>query len=89
MAPLVAVFDVFYVWPAIQTIVGSLFEWNLLNPWKPTDPDTWEFVGVDNYTTVLTDDAFWNAAGNTLVWLVLFPLLVVAASLLSPCCSGT
>jgi ABC-type sugar transport system permease subunit len=82
VAPLVAVFVAFYVWPAIQTIVGSLFEWNLLNPWKPTDPDTWEFVGADNYTTVLTDDAFWNAAGNTLVWLVLFPLLVVATSLL-------
>jgi ABC-type sugar transport system permease subunit len=82
VAPLVVVFVAFYVWPAIQTIVGSFFEWDLLNPWEPTDPDSWEFVGVDNYTATLTDDAFWNAAVNTLVWLVLFPAFVVAAALL-------
>ncbi len=66
----------FYLWPAIQTVVSSFFEWGLLRPWSATDPDTWEFVGLDNYATTLSDGSFWNAALNTVIWLVLLPLLV-------------
>ena len=63
----------FYLWPAIQTVIWSFFEWGLLRPWSATDPDTWEFVGLENYTTVLADGSFWNAAVNTVIWLVLPP----------------
>jgi ABC-type sugar transport system permease subunit len=81
VAPLLLVFVGFYLWPAIQTIVSSFFEWGLLRPWSATDPDTWEFVGLENYTTVLTDGSFWNAAVNTIIWLVMLPLLVGVFSL--------
>lgn len=81
IAPLLLVFAGFYLWPAVQTIASSFFEWGLLRPWSPTDPDTWEFVGLDNYVTTLTDGSFWNAAVNTVVWLVLLPLLVGVFSL--------
>ena len=81
VGPLLAVFVGFYLWPAIQTIVSSLFEWGLLNPWDPFDPSGWNFVGVDNYRTVLTSGDFWNAAVNTVIWLVLLPLLVGVFSL--------
>jgi ABC-type sugar transport system permease subunit len=81
VAPLLLVFLGFYLWPAAQTIASSFFQWGLLRPWSPTDTDTWQFVGVDNYTTVLTDGSFWNAAVNTLIWLVLLPLLVGVFSL--------
>jgi ABC-type sugar transport system permease subunit len=81
IAPLLLVFLGFYLWPAVQTITSSLFEWGLLRPWSPTDTDTWEFVGLENYTTVLADGSFWNAAVNTLIWLVLLPLLVGVFSL--------
>ena len=75
------VFLGFYLWPAIQTVISSFFEWGLLRPWSATDPDTWEFVGLENYTTVLADSSFWNAAVNTVLWLVLLPLLVGVFSL--------
>lgn len=80
-APLVAVFAAFYLWPATQTVIASLFRWGLLNPWDPFDSQTWEFVGVSNYVTVLTSVAFWNAALNTTIWLIALPLLVGVMSL--------
>ena len=82
VAPLLAVFAVFYLWPALVTVLSSFFRWGLLRPWSPVEPDRWRFVGLDNYTTTLTDPSFWNAVLNTAIWLVVFPLLVVAFSLL-------
>lgn len=81
LLPLLAVFAAFYLWPALNTILSSLFRWGLLNPWKATDPSRWQFVGLRNYAHVLTDGRFWNDALNTAVWLLLFPLLVTGFSL--------
>jgi ABC-type sugar transport system permease subunit len=81
VGPLLLVFVGFYLWPAVQTIASSFFEWSLLRPWDPLDRETWEYVGLDNYTTTLTDSSFWNAALNTLIWLIALPLLVGVFSL--------
>jgi raffinose/stachyose/melibiose transport system permease protein len=81
VSPLVAVFVGFYLWPAVQTIASSFFEWGLLRPWSATDTGTWTFVGLDNYTATLTDEAFWNSALNIVVWLILLPLMVGVVSL--------
>jgi ABC-type sugar transport system permease subunit len=82
VAPLLAVFALFYLWPALVTVLSSFFRWGLLRPWSPVEPDRWWFVGLDNYTATLTDASFWNAVLNTAVWLIVFPLLVVGFSLL-------
>jgi ABC-type sugar transport system permease subunit len=82
VAPLLATFAVFYLWPALVTALSSFFRWGLLRPWSPVEPARWRFVGLDNYTTTLTDSSFWNAVLNTAIWLVVFPALVVAFSLL-------
>jgi ABC-type sugar transport system permease subunit len=82
VAPLLAVFAAFYLWPTLVTVLSSFFRWGLLRPWSPVEPARWRFVGLDNYTTTLTDPSFWNAVLNTAVWLVVFPLLVVGFSLL-------
>jgi alpha-glucoside transport system permease protein len=82
VAPLLVVFAAFYLWPALVTVLSSFFRWGLLRPWSPVEPDRWRFVGLGNYTRTLTDASFWNAVLNTAVWLVVFPLLVVAFSLL-------
>lgn len=81
VAPLVLVFAGFYLWPALTTIVSSLFRWGMLNPWQPTDPESWRFVGLDNYGQTLTSGDFWNATLNTAIWVVVFPALVLAISL--------
>jgi ABC-type sugar transport system permease subunit len=82
VAPLLAAFAAFYLWPAFVTVCSSFFRWGLLRPWSPVEPDRWRFVGLANYTSTLTDASFWNAVLNTAIWLVVFPLLVVAFSLL-------
>jgi len=76
IGPLLTVFAAFYLWPAMQTVAASFFQWGLLNPWQPSDPGSWHFVGVDNYTSVLSSGDFWNATVNTLIWLIALPLLV-------------
>jgi raffinose/stachyose/melibiose transport system permease protein len=82
IAPLLAIFAGFYLWPALVTVLSSFFEWGLLRPWSPVEPDRWDFVGLANYSDTLSDPSFWNAALNTAIWLVVFPLLVAAFSLL-------
>lgn len=80
--PAVVVFALFYLWPALNTILSSLFRWSILAPWQLVDPATWEFAGLGNYVAVLTDGRFWNAALNTTIWLVLFPIIATLLSLL-------
>lgn len=82
VAPLMAVFALFYLWPAVNTIASSFFEWGMLNPWRPTATSDWDWVGLGNYRDTLSDAEFWNAAFNTGVWLVVFPTLVTGVALL-------
>lgn len=81
VGPLLAVFTLFYLWPALNTLLGSFFRWGLLRPWDLFSPSEWDFVGLQNYIDTLTSGRFWNAVVNTLVWLVVFPLLVTGVSL--------
>lgn len=80
--PALVIFALFYLYPALNTLASSLFRWSVLSPWQPFDPSTWRFVGLENYTIVFTDRRFWNSALNTGVWLLLFPLISTAFSLL-------
>ena len=82
VAPLMLVFVAFYLWPAVATVLSSLFRWSLLRPWQATDRSTWDFVGLDNYRDTLSEAGFWNAAFNSLLWLLVFPFLVTGFSLL-------
>lgn len=82
VAPLLAIFTGFYLWPALQTVLSSFFRWGLLNPWSVTESDDWDYVALGNYRDTLANDDFWNAVVNTVVWLVVFPLLVAGFSLL-------
>lgn len=81
LAPMLVIFAGFYIWPALATLISSFFTWGMLNPWRVDQPDMWVSAGVSNYTTTLTSADFWNAGLNTLVWLIVFPVLVVTISL--------
>lgn len=83
VAPLFVAFGLFYMWPALNTLLGSFFRWSVFNPWTLVEPETWTFAGIENYTEVLTSRRFWNAAINTAVWLLLFPAATTAFSLLA------
>ena len=51
-------------WPMIQALYLSLFRYRL------TAPDDREFIGIDNYVTVLTDSLFWQDTWNTVLIMV-------------------
>ena len=80
--PMLAIFTLFYLWPAFNTLVGSTFRWGLLNPWNIARPDDWDFVGLQNYVDTLSSARFWNAVLNTGLWLVVFPVMVTLVSML-------
>jgi ABC-type sugar transport system permease subunit len=81
VVPLLAVFALFYLWPAANTVGGSLYEWDVFGPWNLINPVNSHYVGFDNYTTLFGSKDFWTAVLNTAVWLILFPLLVTVFSL--------
>lgn len=63
LAPVLILLSIFVVWPAIQAVYLSFFDWSFY-----TDS---EFVGVENYRDVLTDDKFWNSIGRGLLFVVM------------------
>lgn len=60
----------FFGIPVLSAFVTSLHDWNLLKPAV--------YIGLDNFTRLLTDPEFWQALGNSVKLL----LLVVPAGVL-------
>ncbi|MET9386277.1 sugar ABC transporter permease [Streptomyces sp. NPDC002928] len=69
---------VWVFWPALQGFYLSLTRWDGVSAPR--------FVGLDNFQEMAHDEVFRGAAGNTVLWLVLFgglsALLGLAAALL-------
>jgi len=65
-------FTAFYAVPAVRGLLISFTNWDML-----TTP---KFVGVDNYTKLLSDPAFWDSMGKTLIYVLLnIPLQTILA----------
>ena len=64
VAPAVVMMLLVTAWPMLQALYLSLFRYRL------TTPDDREFVGISNYTTVLTDSLFWQDTWNTVLIMV-------------------
>lgn len=73
LAPALAVYLVFAIWPMIDVTLMSFQRWNGLSPDRP-------FVGLRNYHYILTQDpVFWTAFRNTILWTVMsliFPPMI-------------
>lgn len=76
IAPFFLLFGAVGLFPLLYTAYVSLFDWEL-------GLDEVEFVGLDNYTTLLADDQFWKTVVNTLSIFVLSsgPQIVMAVLL--------
>lgn len=74
LAPFVVVFGVFGLFPLVYSGVVSLHDVSL------QAPDRMTFLGLANYTKLLSDQFFWNALKNTITLGVLAcgPQLVIA-----------
>ncbi len=70
IGPTLLLLAVGLVYPALATVRGSFY-----------NRDGSAFVGLDNYTTVFTQDNFQTVLINTFLWVVLVPLLTTALGL--------
>ncbi|SLN27246.1 Lactose transport system permease protein LacF [Aquimixticola soesokkakensis] len=76
LAPALAVYAVFAIWPMIDVTLVSFQRWNGIDP-------TRDFVGLANYTYIFTQDpVFWTAFRNTLIWTALSLVFPPLAGLL-------
>ena len=64
VAPALIVFIVFSIYPILNTIFLSFYEWDMISPTK-------EFVGIKNYQTLLRDVKFYQTLSNTFVYMLL------------------
>jgi multiple sugar transport system permease protein len=84
IAPATVGLAVLYLWPFVATFVTS-FRGNAV--FGPT-----EFVGFDNYAHLISDDAFWRAFRNSMLYtglaLLGVPLAVVLAALIEQVSRG-
>ena len=61
VAPAMAVVICLLIYPLLSTIVYSFTNKTMIK-------DTFKFVGLKNYITILKDPDFYNSFGNTLKW---------------------
>ena len=66
LMPALIMFVVYVLYPIIQSISLSFYEWDGLGE------KTW--VGVANYVELFDDDRFWLSVKNNIIWLVFFML---------------
>jgi ABC-type sugar transport system permease subunit len=72
LAPALLHLAVFTVGPLAFAAWLSLHRWSLLDAARP-------FVGLANFVDVLTDPAWWNAIGNTVVFALHVPVAMALA----------
>lgn len=69
LLPALVMFAVYVLYPIIQSIALSFYEWDGLGE------KTW--VGFANYVELFDDDNFWVSLKNNIIWLVFFMLAPV------------
>lgn len=70
LLPAVAAIGVFLIYPAVQTVVYSF-----------ANATSTRWVGLENYTDLLTEKDFQVTLVNTLLWIIIAPTVVVALGL--------
>ncbi|WP_211746927.1 sugar ABC transporter permease [Paenibacillus sp. Marseille-Q4541] len=75
VAPALSVFGVFFIYPIFYMIYLSVFDWNFVSPTK-------EYVGLQNFSALLSDSEFRQVLLNTTIYTVATVLLTLSISLL-------
>lgn len=72
LAPGLFMFVVYVIWPIVQSITLSFYDWNGL--YNRDGDFTGTFIGMGNYAELMTDPNFNVSLWNNLKWLVLYML---------------
>jgi multiple sugar transport system permease protein len=70
LAPGLFMFTVYVLWPIVQSVTLSFYDWNGL--YNQDGEFTGTFIGLQNYRELGTDPAFETSLWNNLKWLVLY-----------------
>ena len=70
LAPGLFMFAVYVLWPIVESITLSFYDWNGL--YNADGQFTGTFIGMGNYAELMTDPAFEVSLWNNLKWLVLY-----------------
>ncbi|WP_416825221.1 carbohydrate ABC transporter permease [Ectobacillus polymachus] len=68
LTPAIVILSLFVLWPTLYTLYLSFFDWNMIAPTK-------SFVGLANYTSVLTDPITYKILVNTFWYIVILLIL--------------
>ncbi|MDL2403734.1 carbohydrate ABC transporter permease [Rhizobium mayense] len=63
LSPPFFVFGIFVIWPLLSSFYYSFTNWNGFD-------SNYDFVGIANFSKIVTDHLFLNAAINTTIWMV-------------------
>ena len=74
LAPSIVLYALFVLYPYGQSMYIGLTQWRGL-----AQPP--EFIGLDNFARMMSDDNFWNALGNNAVYIVTLPVLTIGLAL--------
>lgn len=74
LAPILAYFAVFAIYPILATFYMSLHRWSLINPERP-------YIGLENYYWMLDDPVFVIALKNTILFAVVYLTMCVIIGL--------
>ena len=76
VGPYLVVFAIFLGYPIVRAVYMSLFDWGIFGPNA--------FVGLGNYTALMTDGRFWDSFWTTGRFALIFvPLIMVVSTLLA------
>ena len=73
VAPALAAYAVFVLWPLIQTFKYSLYEWDGVLPPR--------WVGLENFKTIFSDDELLGVLGHSFQLIIFFSAIPVALGL--------
>ncbi len=74
LLPALILYAVFVVFPYSKSIYISLTKWRGLTP-TPT------FVGLENFSKLLSDKLFWNAVSHNILYLIFIPAITISIAL--------
>ncbi len=75
IAPQMAIIVIFFVWPAVQSVLSSFYIEDSFGLSRI-------FVGLENYTTIFTQDLYYQSIGFTLIFSTLVTFFSLAIALL-------
>ncbi|TBL78940.1 carbohydrate ABC transporter permease [Paenibacillus thalictri] len=73
--PQLLFFIVFTIYPIIMSYVYAFYDWSGFGPLS-------NYVGLDNLAKLLRDDQFWNAFGNSLIYIGVKTVILMPTTLL-------